>query len=158
MWRPEYDVATSKWGEGWRMPQPSEFDELIDKCEWKWMRKNRVWGMHITGPNGNSIFLPAADSRSRGRTSYPGEEGRYWSSSPGDLKPMTMRTALSFVRIIYVVCIGTVLATRDIRYVQYIIHPFDLFPSGFLNHRRQDRTNNKFGSASEIIKIKEQII
>lgn len=93
---PEFDVATSKWGEGWRMPFPFEFDELINKCEWKWMRKNRVWGMHITGPNGNNIFLPAADSRSGGWSPVPGKEGRYWSSSPGDRKTNDCAHSLVF--------------------------------------------------------------
>lgn len=73
-----------------------EFNELIDKCEWKRIRKNRVWGMHITGQNGNSIFLPAADSRRGRHIPYPGEEGRYWSASPGDRKTNDYAHSLVF--------------------------------------------------------------
>lgn len=51
----KYDVATVRWGEGWRMPSRAECQELIDKCTWTY-KSGRGWT--ITGPNGNSIFLP----------------------------------------------------------------------------------------------------
>lgn len=56
----ELDAATVLWGEGWHMPTLDEAKELMEKCTWQWEKLNNVNGMRVTGPNGNSIFLPAA--------------------------------------------------------------------------------------------------
>ncbi len=56
----QYDVATVKWGGTWRMPTEIELIELVNKCTWTWTAINGVSGYRVTGPNGNSIFLPAA--------------------------------------------------------------------------------------------------
>ncbi|MBO5707096.1 MAG: hypothetical protein J6S05_08915 [Bacteroidaceae bacterium] len=42
------------------MPTYEELNELCINCTWKWSELNKVKGYMITGPNGNSIFLPAA--------------------------------------------------------------------------------------------------
>lgn len=73
----QYDSAKSYWGSSWRMPTKSEIEELINKCTWKWNGN----GYNITGPNGNSIFIPAAGCSS----SYPptlNNCGYYWTSTP----------------------------------------------------------------------------
>ena len=57
---PNYDAATANWGDMWRMPNNHEFDELKTKCKWEWTNERGSNGYRITGPNGNSIFLPAA--------------------------------------------------------------------------------------------------
>ena len=57
---PEDDVAHIKWGGSWRMPTRDEIKELNDNCTWQWTTLNGVNGYRVTGPNGNSIFLPAA--------------------------------------------------------------------------------------------------
>ncbi len=54
------DVAYANWGTGWRIPQFVELQELRDLCTWEWKERNGVKGYKITGPNGNSIFLPAS--------------------------------------------------------------------------------------------------
>ena len=54
------DAAHVNWGGDWRMPTKEELDELCDKCNWEWIMLNGVNGCKVTGPNGNSIFLPAA--------------------------------------------------------------------------------------------------
>ena len=77
---PEDDVATVKWGGDWRMPMKSEQDELRNNCIWVWITLNGVNGYKVTGPNGNSIFLPAAGYRSGTAVSYRGYYGDYWSS------------------------------------------------------------------------------
>lgn len=51
----EYDPATMCWGEDWRLPTRAEIQELIDRCTWTRSGYDAV----ITGPNGNSIKLPA---------------------------------------------------------------------------------------------------
>lgn len=56
----EYDAATVNLGADWRMPTPSEFKELVEKCSFEWTQISGKNGFKVTGPSGNSIFLPAA--------------------------------------------------------------------------------------------------
>lgn len=76
----EDDVAHIKWGGGWRMPTSGEQDELLDECSWKWTTLNGTNGYEITGPNGNSIFLPASGLYVGNKIEGKGVNGRYWSS------------------------------------------------------------------------------
>ena len=78
---PEDDVAHVKWGGSWRMPTLEEQKELLDECTWEWTELNGVNGCKVTGPNGNSIFLPAAGSRLGAELNDRGAYGTYWSSS-----------------------------------------------------------------------------
>ena len=79
-----YDVARAKWGGSWRLPTTIELEELKNKCKWEWTTINGKKGYKVTGPNGNSIFLPAACFR-RGSSLYSaGESGWYWSSTPNE--------------------------------------------------------------------------
>ena len=75
------DVATVKWGSKWRMPTKEETRELCDECTWTWTTQNGVNGMKVTGPNGNSIFLPAAGYRSGTGLYSRGSYGYYWSAT-----------------------------------------------------------------------------
>ncbi len=75
---PNDDVAHVKWGGNWRIPTKLEWYELYEKCTWDLLTSINT--VKVTGPNGNSIFLPAAGIR------YDDElEGigvcYYWSSS-----------------------------------------------------------------------------
>ena len=74
------DAATANWGSGWRMPTKAEMVELNTNCTVTWTTQNGVNGRLFTGPNGNSIFLPAAGYRAVG-VSSAGSYGFYWSSS-----------------------------------------------------------------------------
>lgn len=78
---PKDDVATANWGGTWRMPTEEEMEELIHKCRWTWTTQNGVEGYEVTGPNENSIFLPAAGIMIRGTLVNAGSVGYYWSSS-----------------------------------------------------------------------------
>ena len=78
---PEDDVAHVKWGDNWRMPTKAEQDELRYNCDWEWTILNGVTGYKVIGPNGNSIFLPAAGFRSGTDVFGRGNYGYYWSSS-----------------------------------------------------------------------------
>ena len=79
---PSYDAARANWGGSWRMPTEAEQRELIDNCTWERTTQNGVNGYKVTGPNGNSIFLPAAGYRYGSSLDHAGEYGYYWSSSP----------------------------------------------------------------------------
>lgn len=75
------DAANANWGGDWRMPTKTEQDELRTECTWIWVQKNGVNGYTVIGPNGNSIFLPAAGYRCDFDLSNAGSYGDYWSSS-----------------------------------------------------------------------------
>lgn len=79
---PAYDAATVNWGDDWRMPTLDEMKELIDRCTWEWTSVNGVNGRLVTGPNGNSIFLPAAGYRSSTSLGFAGSFGYYWFATP----------------------------------------------------------------------------
>ncbi len=77
---PVDDAAAANWGDGWRMPTQTELMELKDNCTMTWTTQNGVNGSMFTGPNGNSIFMPAAGLRNNGEF-YSAGSGGYWSSS-----------------------------------------------------------------------------
>ena len=79
----EDDAASVNMGGSWRMPTKEEQKELTDECSWTWTTLNGVSGCNVEGPNGNSIFLPAAGCRIDSDLYYAGSDGNYWSSSLG---------------------------------------------------------------------------
>ena len=76
-----YDAARYYWDGNWRMPTKAEFQELKDRCTWTWTTYNGVNGYKVTGPNGRSIFLPAAGLRYGTELYNRGSNGLYWSGS-----------------------------------------------------------------------------
>ena len=81
---PSYDVAHAKWDNCWRIPTLVEFEELRKNCTWTWTTRNGVNGYEVTGPNGNSIFLPAAGLRKGTEFHNRGSHSYYWSGSAGN--------------------------------------------------------------------------
>ena len=78
-----YDAATVNWGSKWRMPTGNEIAELFYSCTWTWTTQNGVEGRKVTGPNGNSIFLPAAGYYYLDVTNLRDSgSGHYWSATP----------------------------------------------------------------------------
>lgn len=75
------DVATQQMGEDWRMPTSNEMDELESKCTWEWSELNGVKGYEVRGPNGKTIFLPAAGNRADGLVNEVGVQCYYWTSN-----------------------------------------------------------------------------
>jgi len=63
------------------MPTLDEILELCYNCSWNWTTQNGVNGYKVTGPNGNSIFLPAAGYRIGTEVYYRGSDGSYWSGA-----------------------------------------------------------------------------
>lgn len=79
----EDDAAYVNMGAEWRMPTRLEQDELRNNCTWIWTTQNGVYGSKVIGPNGNSIFLPAAGCRYNSSLDNAGSHGYYWLSSLG---------------------------------------------------------------------------
>ena len=72
-----YDEAVSQFGN--RLPTKEQWEELKAECQWSWTGS----GYKVTGPNGNSISLPAAGYRDcNGGVNYLGSHGDYLSSTP----------------------------------------------------------------------------
>ena len=77
---PEDDAARVNMGKDWRIPTKAEMDELLKKCEWKDETLDGVSGYRVTGPNGNSIFLPDGGAKSGDEMTRQGY-GYYWVST-----------------------------------------------------------------------------
>lgn len=90
---PEFDAAHINWGINWRMPTRSDFEELVNHCTWQWVESPA--GAIVTGPNGQSIFLPADTA-----PVYKGDPvGHYWTmESAGDPNNNTTSRSLIFNR------------------------------------------------------------
>lgn len=84
----QYDAAYSQSGGKYRMPTRAEMQELIDRCTITNEIVNGVDGFRITGPNGNSIFMPASgykyynDYLFASDDSHNNRCGFYWTSEP----------------------------------------------------------------------------
>lgn len=74
-----FDEAKKKFGDS--VPSIELWDELREECDWKWDKEKN--GYTVTGPNGNSIFLPAAGYRYDSFLGPASSGGYYWSSSLG---------------------------------------------------------------------------
>lgn len=83
-----------------KLPTKEQWEELIDKCTWEWIALNGVNGYKVIGPNGNSIFLPAAGGRyGRGQMYNEGVLGYYWSST--EYNPFWAYYLVSYSSIVY---------------------------------------------------------
>lgn len=73
------DAAYVNWGSGWHMPSKAQQDELRVKCTWTWTSMGGHDGYKVVGPNGSSLFLPAAGYRYDSSSVLVGTVGYYWS-------------------------------------------------------------------------------
>ena len=71
-----YEQAVNQFGN--RLPTKAQFKELKENCRWTWTGN----GCKVIGPNGCSIYLPAAGFDGLNRKMYNvGVSGIYWSST-----------------------------------------------------------------------------
>ena len=84
----QYDAAYVNWGDNWRMPSLSHIKELIEYCDYKPMpADSEINGLVFTGPNNQSIFMPAGYWVHMGKLTdaFSTREkillGYYWTSS-----------------------------------------------------------------------------
>jgi hypothetical protein len=63
------------------LPSREDFKELIKYCTWKWTCLfGKTAGYKVTGPNGNSIFIPALGYYFGATLNCSRTGGYYWSS------------------------------------------------------------------------------
>ena len=77
------NIASSQWGDNWRMPTADEYQALLDNCTFSSEERNGVNGYVVTGKKGtayalNSVFFPAGSGDGFGGLD---KCGWYWSSS-----------------------------------------------------------------------------
>lgn len=85
---PEDDAAYVNWGPSWRMPTTEQQRELYEKCSSTETTLNGVSGRLFTGPNGNTLFLPAAAIRLQESLNDAGSWGLYWSRTLNSYYPI----------------------------------------------------------------------
>ena len=77
-----YNHSSAVLDYGDNLPSKEQFKELADNCEWTWQNN----GYKVTGPNGQSIFMPAEGFRDcNGELDQSGQYGSYWASSIASL-------------------------------------------------------------------------
>ncbi len=90
----QYDAAYSQLGDKYRMPTQAEMQELFDRCTITNESLNGVDGFRITGPNGNSIFMPASGYKYMEAVEYTSDNsqnkkcGFYWTSEAYSSSPL----------------------------------------------------------------------
>lgn len=80
----EDDAARVNLGGKWRTPTKAELEELKDNCSWTWKTTADGYahnGFLVTGPSGNSIFMPATGDENGNSIVGEEEYGYYWASS-----------------------------------------------------------------------------
>ena len=75
---PSDDAACAYYPDGC-MPSVEQIQELCDCCTWQWTEMNGVNGQLVTGPNGATMFLPAAGHRYDNQLKHVGSSCYYWS-------------------------------------------------------------------------------
>lgn len=108
------DAATANWGSNWRMPTKEEMNELYNNCTHEWTTQNGVTGRKFTGPNSNSIFLPAAGGYYGSSHWSASSFGGYYSSS---YEPRCYAMYLYFYSDYYTISYANVCNGRSVRAV-----------------------------------------
>lgn len=76
------------------LPTADLFEELFRLCKTEWITTdNGVSGYKVTGPNGNSIFLPAAGKRVESTITEEGQHGYYLT---GTINPSNTQFAVDY--------------------------------------------------------------
>ncbi len=75
------DLAYVATGGKGTLPTADQFEELFRLCQTEWTEQDGISGYRVTGPNGNSIFLPAAGRRVASTVSEVGQQGFYLTGS-----------------------------------------------------------------------------
>lgn len=75
------------------LPTAADFEELFSLCKKEWVEQDGVTGYKLTGPNGNTLFLPAAGTRIGNDVTGVGTDGYYQT---GTINPSNPQFAVSY--------------------------------------------------------------
>lgn len=74
------DLAEKMYGSGWQIPTKEHIIELMQNCEFEIIQLlTKKFLLKVTGPNGNSIYLPLAGNKDWNGNKVKG--GFYWTST-----------------------------------------------------------------------------
>lgn len=124
----EYDVANNQWGGLWRMPTYEDFNELNKNCTKQWEQLKGQWGLRFTGPNGNSIFMPAAGYFAGRALNEESMKGYYWAGN-FNTRSMYYKTKPTYL---YLYDNSADYSFSDNQYVGYNVRPVQF--DGFDNY------------------------
>ena len=82
---PEFDAARAIWGKEWRLPTEEEIKELEEYCTTNETNVGGILGVRVTGPSGQSIFLPYSGHKFNSTISGIGVWGVYYSSEDANI-------------------------------------------------------------------------
>lgn len=80
-WDKNYKALDKYKDNPWRMPKLSDVEALLAQCSSEWTMVNNIVGRKFTGPNGNSIFLPASGRFVNSSIVNKDAEGYYWTAT-----------------------------------------------------------------------------
>lgn len=83
----EAQTLAAKWGDGWRLPTDREWQELYNKCQWRWEVRDGIGGRLITSDEGTSIFIPATGVSFDDNVQIRGCIGIYWTEDASEDAP-----------------------------------------------------------------------
>ena len=95
---PYSDMARANWGEDWKVPTKTDFDNLLSKCDVEYVTTGAP-GIKITGKgdySANSIFIPAAGYCADSGLGSEGNGGFYYSATEVDSDDYSFAYALYF--------------------------------------------------------------
>ena len=85
---PSDDAAHVAFGGAARIPNETEWQELIDNCTGEYTTLHGVQGYLFTSnANGNTLFLPAAGLMNNTNLAFAGSEGYYWFVTLSTMDP-----------------------------------------------------------------------
>ncbi len=76
----KYDVATTQWGDKWRMPTPAEWEELDKLTKTLVTLDNGTKVFKVTASNGNYIYLPRGGYQTSKGLQDVNNSADYWTS------------------------------------------------------------------------------
>ena len=130
------DIVTMNWGQDWGTPSYKDYVELINTCQWTWKTKDGVAGYEVTGPNGNSIFFPAAGFNMMGVSPQSVGSGIYYFTKD-------MSSEASFV---YMLSGGsssvTTYVTYNAEYVYAPIRPIVITMTSDVKNLEDEKSNS----------------
>ena len=96
----ESGVVATSWGISWKTPDKEDIQELLDECEWTWTTLNGVAGFSIKGPNGNTMFLPAAGTKNGDAVSGFGSLAYYQTASKNAQQTWVLQSSATIKELI----------------------------------------------------------
>ena len=96
----ESGVVATSWGISWKTPDKEDIQELLDECEWTWTNLNGAAGFSVKGPNGNTMFLPAAGAKSGDAFSGLGSLAYYQTASKNGQQTWVLQSSSTDKKLI----------------------------------------------------------